>query len=70
MFYDLPLYLHGRFKGAHPDGTEPRDRDAEDAVIELLFGDDRERFDGLGIKPRNQPADVIRKLGAALKAKP
>ncbi len=67
---DLPLYLFGRFPGAHPDGTEPRDRDAEDAVIELLFGEDKERFYALGLKPRDQPGDTIRKLAAALKAAP
>jgi hypothetical protein len=66
ILYDLPLYLHGRFPSAHPDGTEPRDRDAEDAVVELLYGAHKETFRALDLKPRDQPADVIRKLGEAL----
>jgi hypothetical protein len=66
VFRDLPLYLHGRFADAHPDGTEPRDREAEDAVITLLYGDHGADFRLLNIQPRNQPADTIKRLGDAV----
>jgi plasmid maintenance system antidote protein VapI len=65
---DLPLYLHGRFEDAHPDGTEPRDRAAEEAVLELLFRDNAAQFHDIGLRHRDAPAVTIRKLAAALTA--
>lgn len=68
IFHDLPLYLHGRFADAHPDGTEPYDREAGDVVITLLYGDHGPDFHRLGIRPRAQPAITIKQLGDAVVA--
>jgi hypothetical protein len=69
IFYDLPLYLHGRFDDAHPDGTTPRDRAAQDAMAALVYGDHGARLRELNLTPYDQPADMVRKLGAALVAR-